>query len=305
MENTIESGLAPFQQNGHDTPTQDHEVLNGLHQNNLLMEEVLENQEQEAPTAKMDSPEAEPTKAKTARAVETGFAVNVQNLRLVRQRIVGFGPSYIQGSPLFTIENMQTVYDEAMSGIAGFNTAKQADDQATDHVQTVFENLESDSTRTKNIFIWCGVSEKAIKRMEYLNHQIQGTRVEAIAKDDMDDHISTSHTSRTQQIQHARELALFLADYPQYLPPPDLTASAWSDRAEAMDLAQFGQNVSSSDLKMARVKRNIAIYKRETGVVEIGLGAKRTVLGIYGFNSPEYNMIKGIKFTRIKGWEYL
>ena len=58
MDETILNGLAPFHQNGHDQVTPDHEVADDLQKTNLLVEEVLKGEEQEAPTAKMDSPEA-------------------------------------------------------------------------------------------------------------------------------------------------------------------------------------------------------------------------------------------------------
>ena len=256
-------------------------------------------------TAKKESPEVEPKKARSARSEETGFAVTVQNLRLLKERIASFGDTYVQGSPLYTLENIQAVYDAAIERIDEFNTSKQADDMAIDNLNIVFQDLEKDATRTKNLFVWCGVPQQAVKRMEYLNHQIQGTRVAPLDANSTDAHISAAHTSRTQQIQHVREMVTFLPDYPEFIPPAAINTAAWATRLAAMDSAQLAQNITSSNVKMKRVKRNIAIYKKETGVVEIGLGAKRTVLGIYGFNSPEYAMVKGIKFTRIKGWENL
>ncbi len=326
MADTIQNGLAPFQQNGHDAQVPGHEVSNGLQQNNLLMEEVLKGEEHNAPTAKMDSPEAgtkqatvsETTtveaqpksvnkeKKKAARYEETGNATNVQNLRLVTQRIKGFGPSYAQGSPLYTIANMEAVYNTAATSLQEVTAVKQAYDNAIDQQNQAFGDVKDLSTRTKNFFTWCGVSDKAIERMEYLNHQIQGTRVIPIKDGDSDDHISASHQSRTQQIQHVDALVEFLESFPaEYLSPDVISVDAWKAKRDAMDSTFLQENITSSNLKAARIQRNVDIYKTTTGVVEIGLGAKRVVLAIYGYNSPQYAAVKGIKFTRIKGWENL
>lgn len=299
---------------GHEQSALDHESAYGLQQNNLLMEDVLKAKEQNAPTAKMDTPEAviDEPKAKAKKAIktparyeETGFAINVQNLRLVKERIIGYGASYVQGSPLYTVANMEAVYDEATASLAAMATTKQTYDAAIDQQSVVFGDLKEKATRTKNFFIWCGVSKQAIKRMENLNHLIQGTRVVAISTDDGENHISASHQSRSQQIQHVDALVELLSETIQYIPPADLSAQAWTIKRNQMDSVYHAENTASSMLNAARMKRNADIYKPTNGVVEIGMGAKRVVLAIYGYNSPEYQAIKGIKFRRIKGWKNL
>lgn len=318
MDKTVLNGLAPYQQNGHDHPALGHEVINNLHQNNLLMEDVLKAKEQDVPTAKMESPDAvtdqaqvaqektvEKPKRKTVRQAETGNAVNVQNLRLVTQRIIGFGSSYLQGSPLYTVENLDAVYDTAMASLQNVTDAKRANDHAVDQQGIAFGNLKDLATRTKNSFIWCGVSAKAIERMESLNHEIQGSRVIPIYDGDDEKHISASHQSRTQQIQHVDALIKFLSSYPEYLPPANITVTAWKNKRDEMDRAFLDENAKSSNLKAARIQRNDDIYKTITGAVEIGLGAKRTVLAIYGFKSPQYAAVKGIQFKRMIGWKDL
>ena len=161
------------------------------------------------------------------------------------------------------------------------------------------------ATRTKNSFVCCGVSAKAIERMLSLNHEIQGSRIIPIKDGDDAKHISASHQSRTQQIQHVDALITFLESYPEYLPPDNISVATWIQKRNDMDSSFLEENTKSSNLKAERIKRNVAIYKTITGAVEIGMGAKRTVLAIYGFKSPQYAAVKGIQLRKMRGWKDL
>lgn len=168
-----------------------------------------------------------------------------------------------------------------------------------------FSNLKKMSTRSKNIFIVSGVLVEAIKRCEYINHQIQGTRVIKLRKDDEENRNSVSHQSHTQQIQHINELVELFDSYPQYAPPADLTVTAWTAKRDAMHTAQQTLDVTDPDLRIMRLERNINIYRSVTRLVDVAQGVKKMVLGCFGFSSPQYAMVKGLTFYCIPGYKNL
>ncbi|MCK7591454.1 hypothetical protein M0G43_12780 [Subsaxibacter sp. CAU 1640] len=257
--------------------------------------------------AKKENPVAETTKEKKspARYHETGFPINVENFARLRQIVIGLGDTYVQGNPLFTVESMETIYQAASESLLSVQTKKQDDNNAIAQMNIAFEDVKKLSTQSKNIFIVSGVPETAIKRCILLNHLVQGSRVEALPKDATDDHISASHQSRVQMIQHVDGLIELFTAYPQYNPPASISAAGWKVKRTAMyDTNQAGY-VASTALKLERINRNLIIQKPVTGLVDVGQGVKKTILGIFGFNSPQFAMVKGIEFRKMKGWQNL
>lgn len=260
---------------------------------------------QDVTNAKAGAAELRPVKRKQARYRETGHAVNVENLSVLHQIVIGFGPAYIQGNPLFTVANMEAQYTTAKADLLLVKSKKSVNELAIDQQKIAFSKLKDMSTRSKNIFLVSGVSDEAMKRCEYLNHQIQGSRVIKIKKGDDKDHVSASHQSHTQQIQHVDGLVELFDKHPQYAPPVNLDTAAWTAKRDAMYTTQQALNVTEADLSMTRLSRNINIYKPTTGLVDIGNGVKKMVLGIFGFKSPQYAMVKGIQFYKMPGYKNL
>ncbi len=316
------NGISPST-NGHAPSTNGHEVSYDPAQINLPWSDFLP---ASSPTVNKESPETETNETalskhvtqskagsaslravrrKRARYRETGHAINVTNLSVLKQRVVDFGTEYVQGNPLFTVANMEAKHTSASADLLLVKAKKSANESAIDQQKIAFRKLKDMSTRSKNIFIVSGVSEEAIKRCESLNHDIQGTRVIKIKKGDDKHHISASHQSHTQQIQHVDDLIEFFGKYPQYAPPATLSVAAWTAKRDAMYNTQQALIVTDSDLRMARLARNTNIYKPVTGLVDISSGVKKMILGIFGFNSPQYAMVKGIEFTKMPGYKNL
>jgi len=53
------------------------------------------------------------------------------------------------------------------------------------------------------------------------------------------------------------------------------------------------------------MNRNFTLYKPTTGLVDVAYGVKKVVLGIFGTRSPQYRMVSGIEFKRIRGYKNL
>jgi len=284
----------------------------------LPWKNLLPKNDQDTPTAKSESPtveaakkdenpvaESNKEKKKPARYHETGFPINVENFARLRQVIIGLDDTYVQGNPLFTVENMETIYLAASSSLQKVQNKKQDDNNATAEMNIAFQDVKKLSTQSKNIFVVSGVPATAIKRCELLNHLIQGSRVEPLDKDATDDAISASHQSRVQMIQHVDGLIELFKAYPQYNPPAFIGAAGWDTRRNAMYATNQASYTTSTALKLERISRNNIIQKPVTGLVEVGQGVKKTVMGIFGFNSPQYAMVKGIEFRRLQGWKNL
>ncbi|MEZ4802094.1 MAG: hypothetical protein R2797_04920 [Gelidibacter sp.] len=328
METYHNNGFASYQLNDHDSPALGHEANDGLQQNNLLMKEVLQGEEQKAPTAKMESPEAESkakaltkrvTKAqagsadlkavkekkKPARYRETGHSINVQHFAMLKQIIIGFGSDYVSPNPLYALSNLELLYTTANASVETVTNKLSLYQQDIDAQTVAFSKLKKDATRTKNVFAICGAPVEAVKRCESINSLIQGERIIKLKTTDNKDHVSASHQSHTNQIKHVDSLIELLSAYPEYVAPADLTVAAWTTRRDAMYNTLQAVTVTSVDLKMARLDRNITIYAPINGLVEVAYGVKKVVLGFFGARSPQYRMVSGIEFKRIKDYKNL
>jgi hypothetical protein len=258
------------------------------------------------PLPKESTEKAEPVAKRAARYHETGHAINVQNFDLLKQIIIGFGAEYVSSNPMYALPNLELLYTEASSSVDTVINRLTSNQETIDVQTATFLNLKKDATRSKNMFAVCGVPPEAIKRCKHINSLIQGARIKPIKADDEDQkHISASHQSHTQQVEHVDAFIELFDTYPQYTPPAELTAAAWTTKRDAMKSAMQAVTVSSVDLKMARMNRNFTLYKPGTGLVDVALGVKKVVLGIFGATSPQYRMVSGIEFTKIKGYKNL
>lgn len=258
------------------------------------------------PTPKASTEQAEPVMKRSARYHETGHAINVQNFDVLKQIIIGFGADYVSSNPLYALPNLELVYTEASSSVDTVVNKLTANQETIDVQTATFLNLKKDATRSKNIFAVCGVPKEAVKRCDHINSLIQGSRIKKLrVTDDDQKHISASHQSHTQQVEHVDAFIELFDTYPQYTPPAELTAAAWTTKRDAMKSAMQAVTVSTVDLKMARLSRNKTLYKPTTGLVDVALGVKKVVLGIFGARSPQYRMVSGIDFRRIPGFKNL
>ncbi len=260
------------------------------------------------PTAapKETTEKAEPVIKKSARYIETGHAINVRNFDVLKQIIISFGAEYVSSNPLYALPNLELLYAEANTSVDTV-LDKLTSNQETIDVQTAtFQNLKKDATRSKNIFTVCGVPPEAVRRCNHINSNIQGARIKKIKQDDEDQkHISTSHQSHAQQVEHVDAFIELFDTYPQYNPPAELTAAAWTAKRDAMKAAMEAVTVTGVDLKFARMNRNFTLYKPTTGLVDVAYGVKKVVLGIFGARSPQYKMVSGIPFKKIRGHKNL
>src|SRR5690606_33210403 len=305
METFTQNGHAPSMNghapalNGEAKTTNGQTPLVEAVQMNLPWADLL-------PTPKETTEKAEPVVKRSARYIETGHAINVQNFDVLKQIIIGFGAEYVSSNPLYALPNLELLYTEASSSVDTVLNRLTSNQEAIDVQTATFLNLKKDATRSKNIFAVCGVPPEAVIRCDHINSLIQGSRIKMLRlTDDDQNHISASHQSHTQQGEHVEAFIQLFDTYPQYTPPAELTAAAWTTKRDAMKSAMQAVTVSSVDLKMARMNRNFTLYKPGTGMIDVAYGVKKVVLGIFGAQSPQYRMVSGIEFRRLRGYKNL
>ena len=262
------------------------------------------------PTAapKETTEKAEPVIKKSARYIETGHAINVRNFDVLKQIIISFGVEYESSNPLYDLPSLEQLYAEANTSLDTVLNKLNTNQETIDVQTAIFQNLKKDATRSKNIFAVCGAPPEAVKRCNHINSLIQGSRIKRIKVDEEEEeqkHISASHQSHTQQVEHVEAFIELFDTYPQYNPPAELTAAAWTTKRDAMKVAIKAVTETGVDLKFARMNRNFTLYKPATGLVDVAYGVKKVVLGIFGARSPQYRMVSGIEFKRIRGYKNL
>ncbi|MGJ8593074.1 MAG: hypothetical protein ACSHXF_11020 [Aquaticitalea sp.] len=250
--------------------------------------------------------ESEVEKRKQARYEETGFAINLKHFFDVKQAAIGLGTAYVSPNPLFALEHLEVVYTAASEAILKVVSKLTLYQQAIDLQTAAFAGLKKASTRAKAIFSICGVPPEVVIRIDNINALIQGVRIIKIKASDLnEDNVSASHQSRAQQIVHVDSLIELLSLYPEYVAPADLTVAAFTARRNAMDTTLKNVMDHDTTLKLTRMERNEIMETPGTGLVDIAYGVKNVFKGIFGARSPQYRLVSGIKFTRMKGYEKL
>lgn len=307
MNTTLLHGVAPYQQNGHETPALGHEVSDGLQQNNLLMEAVLKNQEQAAPTAKMDSSEAgiEPPKASEEKKTKRLYATSISNtlthcaMFIAAGRNMGAG--YATRYALYELTNLEAMLTTGDTLVDAVAKAESKYKYAVSHRKDVFAPLEARLTRILAEVILSGASPNTVEQIRSLIRKLRGAR--AVAKNPnvpAEDYHSVSQQNHDDIVANFARLVLMVAEDPNYDPmAEDLKVLALENTLDEMRSANTDVIAAKAELDAARDTRNTFFNAEVTGLVDVFITAKKVVLANFGTKSEEFKRVKGLSFRRI------
>ena len=111
---------------------------------------------------------------------------------------------------------------------------------------------------------------------------------------------SSSQQSFDQKIQHFSKMVLLLQGVPSYL-PNEVNLQVATLQTQLANLITLNTNASNaeSNLKAARIDRNIFFYAIDTRMLDIIKKSKAYILGIYGKSSQQYKASIAYKFVRV------
>lgn len=239
---------------------------------------------------------------------DTGHATNLANFQRLIAYCSAMEEGYNPSNPALSIAHLQMLSSEGRRILTECEH-KRIDFNSTVNVRkSAFKHLKSLSTKIVNSLAVSGVSNSTIDNAKRINRRIQGKRanaskvkagVEANSEDIKT--ISSSQLSFTYLVEHFYTLISLLKSQALYQPNEvELkveTLEAYLSELREKNTAVMQANTTWAMIRMERVK---LFYQEKTGLVDTALSVKAYFKSVYGTQSYQYTLVKGIAFRNIK-----
>lgn len=239
---------------------------------------------------------------------ESGHSKNVANFNQLIQICTGFGADYNPSNPALALTALNLLFTNADNSIKNIHTLMPPLTNAVNTRQAKFDSLSSLVTRIVNALASSDVPKEIIADAKTLARKIQGRRAGPKIADDPNtpedeslNNISASQMSFDNRIANFDQLIKLVASQPGFSPnEADLKVAAL--QTFQTDLISFNSSVISVTVPVgnARISRNNLLYDKLAGIVAVALLIKKYISSLYGANSQQYKLVKGIKFTMVK-----
>ncbi|HRO43847.1 MAG TPA: hypothetical protein PL009_13505 [Flavipsychrobacter sp.] len=234
---------------------------------------------------------------------ETGHAVNVSNFRLIIDHCVELGGVYAPTNAAISIANMNALHASAETAIAAVNTTSQQAKGPINAREEAYEELEPLVTRAFNFYASTNASEQAIADAKGLADKIRGVGVvvQRDAEGNPDpNHVSNSHQSYVQRLNHFRQLIALLVNDDNYAPSEDaLGTDALTVLANTLETRNEAVGPALAAAIEARGSRDVLLYADETGMLDLVQKVKKYCKSLPPAQATLVKAILGIKFKKI------
>ncbi len=268
------------------------------------------------------NPEEEPKtsepsteKKKKTTYAETGHAINVANLEDLISFCVCYASVYNPCNPRITISSLKTLYTNTHATIKTVSELLPIWMNAIDQREIIFAPLSKLITKVYNSLSASGTSKQYIADSLTIVRKLQGRRAKPIPKKgkqtntgksktkktDVKIHkyISASQTSMDSRIENFYKLISLLKLQPLYVPnETELTTNSLTTLLNKMITANTEVIEAFTPLNSARIVRNSALYRPETGLVSIANETKKYFKSVFGASNAIYKKISKIKFKK-------
>jgi hypothetical protein len=236
---------------------------------------------------------------------ETGHARNVERFTQLLSFVTSYGADYAPSNTKITIPNLQAKLTASLAAIDGVSTYRAGWIVAVNERQNTFADLRQLTTRVVNAFAASGAPENAVDDAKALKRKINGVRAKALPEDNPNtpenesEGSSVSQRSFTQLTEHLDSL-IDLLDTSETYAPNETELQIGALQAYSTSLKNENNSVinSTTHLSNKRITRDEALYADGTGLVDLAGLVKKYVKSLYGADSPQYEQISGLDFTR-------
>ncbi len=239
---------------------------------------------------------------------DSGHATNIANFQKLINAVVSFGPAYAPSKDAYKVPALQAQY----TACAGANSAVKgplADyNQTTTKRTSDFIALDRLTTRLIAMFRSSDAGQQVKDFAKTRADKIRGFKKKASpapapspenGETPEDKKHSTSQRSYVMRAENFDAFINILKAEPSFAPTEaDLQMAQLESLQSSLIVATNTVDLSYKSLKNVRYLRNDALYKAETGMVEVAKAVKDYVKGAFGASSPQYKEISGLRFTR-------
>ena len=235
---------------------------------------------------------------------ESGHARNVERFTQLVSFVTSYGADYAPSNTKITILNLQSKITASLAGIDGVSTFRAGLTVAVNERENAFADLRRLTTRVVNSFAASGAPQNAIDDAKTLKRKLDGVRAKALPQDnpntpdDESQGNSVSQRSYTQLTEHFDNL-IELLDTSGYAPnETELQLAALQTYSTSLKNANNSVINSTTPLSNKRITRDEVLYADGTGLVDLAALVKKYVKSLYGAESPQYQQISGLDFSR-------
>jgi len=234
---------------------------------------------------------------------EVGHNKNVANFKSLYQILEEMGALYNPANPAIKLANLQplkAVLDEA---IEEFNEKHPLYKNAAAERETAMAPLNRLTTRIINSFRASNVTASDIENAESMARVIRGFMKpkKANVENDSTESISTSRMSYDNRTANFESMISYLGTHGGYSPnEEDISILQLRDLCLLLKGLNEKVNKTTNELVTARTARNNALYKEETGVVNLVPIVKKYLLSLGDSGKPYYKLAVRLKFTNSK-----
>ena len=236
---------------------------------------------------------------------ETGHARNVERFTQLLSFVTSYGADYAPSNTKITILNLQAKLAASLAGIDGVSAARAPLTVAVNERENAFADLRRLTTRVLNSFAASEAPQNAIDDAKTLKRKIDGVRAKALPQDnpntpdDESQGNSVSQQSYTQLTEHLDNLIELLDGSGTYAPnETELQLATLQTYSISLKNANNAVINSTTPLSNKRIARDEVFYADGTGLVDLAGLVKKYVKSLYGADSPQYQQISGLKFSR-------
>ena len=242
---------------------------------------------------------------------QSSIGTNLVNLGELIERVSTFGAKYNPVRSEFTIPRLIELQGSIDILISQVQTAENIDNNSIATRALAFKSNDGLVTHAINSFSISGASEQSIRQAEskvraYRNIRVSDKPSEediATAKAEGKNlRINTMHSATfDKKTENMGDFIDFLANSPEYGPnESDISIEGLS--AKLAELKSKNKNCSKTSAELDAVRRNrdIAMFAKGTGMVDLAMGVKKYVKSVFGATSIQYKEISDLKFKNIK-----
>ena len=233
---------------------------------------------------------------------ETGHAKNVANFQDLIEFVIGFGPTYNPAKDTLKLPQLLALKASADAALEEVITKNTHFNNKVNDRMIAFSDVRTLATRLINALQSSEASKETIANARFFIRKMQGKRASAGQTPNQPDApvpntISSSQQSYDQLIQHLAGLRSVLNTEPSYAPnETDLTDAAIEAKINDLQTKNTAVATAYTAVSNTRIARNQTLYADNNGLVAIAIGARNYIKSIYGANSPQYALVRNIKF---------
>ena len=231
---------------------------------------------------------------------ETGHAINIANLNKLNKVNEGFGASYQPSNPLLTLGMMKTQYETCFALQEEVNVQNGIFIPIVNARQILFRPIKPLVRRIRSAVKVSGANVEFYNDVNTIVTKLLGERMSKVATTANDPAgTSTSQQSYDNQANFFGAMIELLRNELLYV--PNETAL----KVVTLEILYADMNAANDAVKAgivphnnALIARNVALYTRTTGLTDVGQASKDYVRSVFGYSSPEFKLVSGIKFRR-------